>query len=90
MLAQLKSAQDVPLWLADGQTFTCDGSAIAMLPNVCSAGFFIGTLTAEGEVEDPAPVDATALFEMWSPRRFARWGGGRTPPHRRVDAWQLR
>jgi branched-chain amino acid transport system substrate-binding protein len=64
VLAQMRAAQDVPLWLADGQTFTCDGSAIAVMPNVCSAGFFIGTLTAEGEVEDPAPVDATALFEV--------------------------
>jgi branched-chain amino acid transport system substrate-binding protein len=64
VLGQMQAAQDVPLWLADGQTFTCDGSAIAVMPNVCSAGFFIGTLTAEGEVEDPVPVDATALFEM--------------------------
>jgi branched-chain amino acid transport system substrate-binding protein len=64
VLAQMQAAQDVPLWLGDGQTFTCDGSAVAMMPNVCSAGFFIGTLTAEGEVEDPAPVDATALFEV--------------------------
>jgi branched-chain amino acid transport system substrate-binding protein len=64
VLNQIKAAKDVPLWLADGQTFTCDGSAIAVMPNVCSAGFFIGTLTAEGEVEDPAAVDATALFEV--------------------------
>lgn len=64
VMAQLKAAKDVPLWLADGQTFTCDGSVIAIMPNVCSAGFFIGTLTAEGEVEDPTPVDATALFVL--------------------------
>jgi branched-chain amino acid transport system substrate-binding protein len=64
VLGQMQAAQDVPLWLGDGQTFTCDGSAVPVMPNVCSAGFFIGTLTAEGEVEDPTPVDATALFEM--------------------------
>lgn len=64
VMAQMKAAKDVPLWLADGQTFTCDGSAIKIMPNVCSAGFFIGTLTADGEVEDASPVDATALFEL--------------------------
>ncbi|MDD9371262.1 MAG: ABC transporter substrate-binding protein [Acidimicrobiales bacterium] len=64
VLAQMQAAQDVPLWLGDGQTFTCDGSAVSLMPNVCSTGFFIGTLNADGEVEDPAPVDATALFEM--------------------------
>lgn len=64
VMAQMKAATDVPLFLAGDQTFTCDGSAVAIMPNVCSAGFFIGTLTAEGEVEDASPVDATALFEM--------------------------
>lgn len=64
VMAQMKAAKDVPLWLADGQTFTCDGTAIAIMPNVCSAGFFMGTLSAEGEVEDPTPVDAAALFEL--------------------------
>jgi branched-chain amino acid transport system substrate-binding protein len=64
VMAQMKAAKDVPLWLADGQTFTCDGSAVSILPNVCSAGFFIGTLTADGQVEDPTPVDASALFKL--------------------------
>ncbi len=64
VMAQMKAAKDVPLWLAEGQTFTCDGTAVPIMPNVCSAGFFIGTLTAEGQVEDSAPVDASALFEM--------------------------
>lgn len=64
VMAQMRAATEVPLWLADGQTFTCDGTVVAMLPNVCSLGFFIGTLTAEGEVEDPVPVDAAPLFEL--------------------------
>jgi branched-chain amino acid transport system substrate-binding protein len=63
-MAQMQSAVDVPLWLGDGQTFTCDGSAIAVMPDVCSASFFVGTLDAEGQVDDPQPVDPTALFEM--------------------------
>lgn len=64
VMAQMQAATDVPLFLAEDQTFTCDGSAVAIMPNVCSAGFYIGTLTADAEVEDPTPVDATALFEM--------------------------
>ena len=64
VLAQMKAAADVPLWLADGQTFTCDGSAISIMPNVCSATFFVGTLTPEGQVEDAVPVDAASLFAM--------------------------
>jgi branched-chain amino acid transport system substrate-binding protein len=64
VLEQMETAQEVPLWLGDGQTFTCDGTAIAVMPNVCSAGFFVGTVTEDGQVEDPSPVDATALFEM--------------------------
>lgn len=64
VMAQMKAAKDVPLFLAEGQTFTCDGTAVPIMPSVCSAGFFIGTLTAEAEVQDPTPVDATSLFEM--------------------------
>lgn len=64
VMAQMQAAQDVPLWLADGQGFTCDGSVISVMPNVCSAGFFMGTVTVEGQVEDLSPVDAASLFEM--------------------------
>lgn len=63
-LAQIKAAKDVPLFLADGQTYTCDGTAIPILKNICSASFFVGTLTAEGKVEKPEPVDPTALFKV--------------------------
>src|SRR5690606_37402053 len=64
VMAKMKAAAGVPLFLAEGQTFTCDGTVIPIMPSVCSAGFFIGTLTAEAEVQNPTPVDATALFEM--------------------------
>lgn len=64
VMAQMQAATDVPLFLAEGQTFTCDGTAVPIMPAICSAGFFVGTLTAEAEVTDPQPVDATALFEM--------------------------
>ena len=64
VMEQMKAASEVPLWLAEGQTFTCDGSAISIMPNVCSAGFFVGTLNEEGQVEGAEPVDAAALFEL--------------------------
>ncbi|MCZ7528546.1 MAG: hypothetical protein M5U14_20535 [Acidimicrobiia bacterium] len=64
VLAQMKAAKDVPIWGAGGQTFTCDGTVIPIMPNVCSATFFVGRLTADGQVEDPVPVDAKALFEL--------------------------
>jgi branched-chain amino acid transport system substrate-binding protein len=64
VMAQMKAAKDVPLWLAEGQTFTCDGTAISIMPNVCSAEFFVGTLDEEGQVTDPESVNAAALFEM--------------------------
>ena len=64
VLAQMKAAKDVPLWLTDGQTFTCDGSTISIMPDVCSAEFYIGRLTADGEVEDPVAVDPKALFAL--------------------------
>ncbi len=62
VLAQMKAAKDVPLFLGGGQTFTCDGTAIPILPNVCSAGFQMGTLTADGGIENLEPVDASDLF----------------------------
>ena len=62
VLAKMNGAADVPLFLGDGQTYTCDGSAIPMLPRVCSAAFQVGTLNAKGDTEDLEPVDASALF----------------------------
>ena len=63
VLAQMKEAKDVPIFGGGDQTFTCDGTAIPLLANICSAGFYIGTLTADGKVEDAEPVDPTPLFE---------------------------
>ena len=55
----MQAAADVPLFLGGGETFTCDGTAIPLLANVCSAGFQIGTLTADGTLEGLEPVDAS-------------------------------
>lgn len=53
---------DVPIWMSGGLTFTCDGTAIPILPNLCSAQFQIGTVDATGQVSGLAPVDASDLF----------------------------
>jgi branched-chain amino acid transport system substrate-binding protein len=62
VLDAMNGAKDVPLFLGDGQTYTCDGSAIPSLPRVCSASFQVGRLTADGNTEDLEPIDASALF----------------------------
>ena len=49
---QARTATGVPLFLGSGATFTCDGTAIPMLPNVCSAATQLGTVNAEGKIED--------------------------------------
>ena len=59
---QAKTAVDTPMWLSGGLTWTCDGTAIPILPNLCSAQFQIGTVDATGEVSGLEPVDASALF----------------------------
>jgi len=62
VIAQVKAAKDVPIWGSGGLTFTCDGSAVSILPNVCSAKFQIGTVDSSGKAQDLAPVDASALY----------------------------
>ncbi len=63
VLAQMQAATEVPLFLSGGLTYTCDGSAIALLPNVCSSTFQVGQLTADGTVENQEPIDPSELFE---------------------------
>lgn len=59
---QAKAATDVPMWLSGGLTFTCDGTAIPLLANLCSAQFQIGTVDATGQVSGLEPINASALF----------------------------
>jgi branched-chain amino acid transport system substrate-binding protein len=63
VMAQMQAATDVETFGSGGQTFTCDGSAIPMMPDICSASSNVGTLTADGQVEDAETVDPTSLFE---------------------------
>jgi branched-chain amino acid transport system substrate-binding protein len=59
---QAKTAGGTAVGRSGGLTFTCDGTAIPLLPNLCSAQFQIGTVDGAGEVSGLEPVDASALF----------------------------
>jgi branched-chain amino acid transport system substrate-binding protein len=62
VMEQIRTKTDVPIFLGEGATFTCDGTAIPLLPNICSADVTIGTLDAEGVLTDPETVDVGPLF----------------------------
>jgi branched-chain amino acid transport system substrate-binding protein len=62
VLDRVRTATEVPIFLGNGSTFTCDGSAISILPNVCSADVQIGTLDATGILHDAEVVDTGPLF----------------------------
>ncbi|MCM3923085.1 ABC transporter substrate-binding protein [Frankia sp. AiPs1] len=61
--ARLRAAKNVPLFLGDGTTYTCDGRAVPILPNVCSAEAQIGTVTGDGTVKDATVIETTRLFK---------------------------
>jgi len=63
VMNRFKTVKDVPLWRGGGLTYTCDGTAIPLLPNVCSSGIYMGTLDAKGQVRNPKPYDITPLFK---------------------------
>ncbi len=62
VLEHIQSATETPLFLGDGATFTCDGTAIPILKNICSAQLFIGEIDGEGTLVDPELVDTGPLF----------------------------
>ena len=62
VLAKMQSATDVPNFLSDGFTFTCDGSALPLTPNVCTVQTYISVLDADGVPLSSDPVDPSALF----------------------------
>jgi branched-chain amino acid transport system substrate-binding protein len=63
VLQQLRTAKNVPLPLSGGLTFTCDGTAIPLLKNICSSVTYIGTLTATGTVQNLVKYDTSPLFK---------------------------
>jgi branched-chain amino acid transport system substrate-binding protein len=62
VMAQMRAASAVPLFLGGGATATCDGTAVPILPNVCSSGILMATLDAEAQPTEIVPVDLTGLF----------------------------
>ena len=61
-MTQMQTATAVPLFLSGGATATCDGTAIPILPNVCSTGVLMATLDANAQPTEVATVDLTGLF----------------------------
>jgi branched-chain amino acid transport system substrate-binding protein len=62
VLNQMKTATKVPVFLGGGATYTCDGKAVPLLANICSAQIYIGTIDSKGTLQDPKLVDTSALF----------------------------
>ena len=58
----IKAATDVPIPMSGGLTFTCDGTAIPILANICSAALQIGVVDENGEFGELAPIDASVAF----------------------------
>lgn len=58
----LKSAKNVPLFMGGGQTFTCDGSAFASSPTVCTGAAFLVKYTG-GTYKLVKAYDASALLK---------------------------
>ena len=52
----IKTAKDVPMPAADGITFTCDGTAMPMMPTVCSNKMIRATVAEGGRVTSPVVV----------------------------------
>ena len=59
---QMRTATEVPLFLSGDATATCDGTAIPILPNVCSTGILMATLDADAMPVEVTPVDLEGLF----------------------------
>jgi branched-chain amino acid transport system substrate-binding protein len=62
--AAMHDAKGVPLPMSGGGTFTCDGSAIKVLPSVCSAGVQIAVADANGVPQSPQKIDTTGMFAL--------------------------
>lgn len=63
ILAQVKAAKDVPIPFTDGLTFTCDGTAISILANICSAQFAMADVAADGTLSNFTSIDASVAFQ---------------------------
>jgi branched-chain amino acid transport system substrate-binding protein len=64
VMEHAKTATDVPVFLGEGATYTCDGTAIPLLPTVCTAEVLVGPLDSGGQIQSTEIVDVGPLFEM--------------------------
>jgi branched-chain amino acid transport system substrate-binding protein len=61
--AQLKLPTPYTIPLSGGITFTCNGTAIPLLPSVCSATTDVGTVSSTGVISGLQTYNPTALFK---------------------------
>jgi branched-chain amino acid transport system substrate-binding protein len=62
VLDTIKTKKDVPIFLGQGTTFTCDGTAIPLLKNICSSTVGLGKLDSQGKLHDVEQIDVKPLF----------------------------
>lgn len=62
VLHRAQTAQGVPIPFSGGQTFTCNGKAIARLPSVCSSSAAVGVVGSGYSVKDVTILDPGSLF----------------------------
>jgi branched-chain amino acid transport system substrate-binding protein len=63
VLAQIKAVKNALIFMGDGATYTCDGTAISLFANACSDYELIGTVNAEGVMQDVQLVNAGPLLD---------------------------
>jgi branched-chain amino acid transport system substrate-binding protein len=61
--AQLKLPAPYAVPLSGGITFVCNGTAIPLLPSVCSAQTAIGTVSSTGAIGGLQTYNPTPLFK---------------------------
>lgn len=64
VIATLKGNPALPLALGAGLEFRCDGTAVSILPSVCTSGFVQATLDAEGQPTDFEVVEPGDLQSL--------------------------
>ncbi|MDO8389769.1 MAG: ABC transporter substrate-binding protein [Actinomycetota bacterium] len=62
IMTAMKAAADIEMPFTGGLTYTCDGTAIPILANVCSAQFSMATVAADGTLSDFTQVDASEAY----------------------------
>ena len=64
IMAAVKAAKNIAIPFTGGLTFTCDGTAISILPNVCSGQYNMATVDDKGGLSDFTKVDASEAYKQ--------------------------